>query len=98
MVSCGPRSVGVFLAAIVMISSALSAQAPASTPPVTLEQLMQAKTELERQAFISGLVNRATSCEAKMLDLAALKARVAQLEALEKKPETPSTDPTKPKD
>lgn len=76
---------------------AVSAQAPA---PLTLEQVNKVKTDLATQEQLGALLNRAASCEGRMLDLPTLKARVAQLEALEKQADPakkPSQDaPVKP--
>jgi hypothetical protein len=51
----------------------------------TPEQVAQQRSELTKQATIGELMRRAASCEANMLDLQILKARVAELEAIEKK-------------
>ena len=77
----------------VCLSSPLLAQAPA---PMTLEQVNKVKADLAVQEQLGGLLNRAAGCEARMLDIPTLKARIAELEALAKT-KTPSQEaPVKP--
>lgn len=82
---------------VFVVSAGLSAQAPA---PLTLEQVNRAKIDLATQERLGALLNQAAGCEGRMLDLPTLRARVAQLEALEKQADPakkPSQDaPVKP--
>jgi hypothetical protein len=43
------------------------------------------RLDLSTQAQIGALLNRAAECEGRMLDLPTLKARVDELEAIQKK-------------
>jgi hypothetical protein len=97
-----------FCVGFVLSLGTLDSQAPAIQPAPTVEQIADQRAALEKEALLGSLLNRASACEAAMLDLSKLKARVAQLEALEKRPE-PKNDakpappmkpeePVKPKD
>lgn len=83
---------------VLLLSAGVYAQAPSTS--LTPEQAHQIRADLEKQATIGDLLRRAATCEAGMWDLATLKARVAQLEALEKAQDPakkPSQDaPVKP--
>jgi hypothetical protein len=77
------------LAVLLLTVTGLNAQAPGAQV-MTADQVEKTKADLENQARFGGLLLRAASCEAQMLDVAALKKRVADLEALAKKANLPS--------
>jgi hypothetical protein len=88
----------VSVSVLALIGSSVAAQAPQSESAPTSEQIAIQKVMLAKDAELGRYLSLYSQCQGDMLDLAKLKARVAQLEALEKKPDVKPAEPVKPKD